>query len=74
MTLVENARRPHEVQFELPAGWTRVMTGLDELSGGGAPRFRAPDYETLVDSPILAGDLGGRNVIERGQPLGRGRD
>jgi predicted metalloprotease with PDZ domain len=66
MTLVENARRPHEVQFELPAGWTRVMTGLDEVPGGATPRFRAVDYETLVDSPILAGDLGVREFVVAG--------
>jgi predicted metalloprotease with PDZ domain len=66
MTLVENARRPHEVQFELPAGWTRVMTGLQDISGGGSPRFRAVDYETLVDSPILAGDLGVRDFVVAG--------
>ena len=66
MTLVDHGRRPHEVQFELPAGWTRVMTGLDEVSGGAAPRFRAADYETLVDSPILAGDLGVREFVVAG--------
>ncbi len=67
ITLAENVRRPHEVQFELPAGWTRVMTGLDEVTGGGAPRFRAADYETLVDSPILAGDLGVREFVVAGR-------
>jgi predicted metalloprotease with PDZ domain len=63
MTLVENARRPYEVQIELPGGWTRVMSGLDELPGGKHPRFRAVDYETLVDSPILAGELGVREFV-----------
>jgi predicted metalloprotease with PDZ domain len=67
MTLAENVRRPHEVQFELPAEWTRVMTGLDDVSGGRAARFRAPDYETLVDSPILAGDLGVREFVVAGK-------
>lgn len=66
MTLVEAARRPHEVQFELPAGWTRVMTGLDDVPGGAAPRFRAADYETLVDSPILAGVLDVREFVVAG--------
>jgi predicted metalloprotease with PDZ domain len=68
MTLVESARRPHDLQIELPAGWTRVMTGLDDVSGGGVPRFRAADYETLVDSPILAGDLGVRQFVVAGKP------
>ena len=31
------------------------MSGMDEVPG--APhRYRAPDYDTLVDSPILAGN------------------
>lgn len=68
MTLVETVQRPHEVQFDLPAGWTRVMTGLDAVPGEGAPRFRAADYETLVDSPILAGNLGVREFIVDGKP------
>jgi predicted metalloprotease with PDZ domain len=66
MTLVEQARRRHEVQFDLPAGWTRVMTGLEDISAGGPPRFRAADFETLVDSPILAGNLGVREFAVAG--------
>ncbi|MGE0461820.1 MAG: M61 family metallopeptidase [Vicinamibacterales bacterium] len=68
ITLVETGRRPHEVQFDLPAGWTRVMTGLEVVPGEGAPRFRAADYETLVDSPILAGKLGVRAFTVAGTP------
>lgn len=68
VTLVENARRPHDVQFELPAGWTRVMTGLEAVPGEGGLRFRAADYDTLVDSPILAGNLGVRQFVVDGKP------
>ena len=66
MTLVESGRRRHEVQFELPAGWTRVMTGLEDVPSGGPFRFRAADYETLVDSPILAGNLGVHEFVVAG--------
>ena len=31
------------------------MTALPELAGG-AHRYRAPDYDTLVDSPIIVGN------------------
>jgi predicted metalloprotease with PDZ domain len=31
------------------------MTGLPEMPGG-PHRYRAPDYDTLVDSPIVVGD------------------
>lgn len=46
--------RPFELTLELPQGWT----ALSALPGSGRNRpgtFKAPDYETLVDSPILAG-------------------
>jgi predicted metalloprotease with PDZ domain len=67
MTLADGQRRPHLVRVELPAGWTHVMTGLDEESGGRPNRFRAADYETLVDSPILAGKLAVRTFDVAGK-------
>jgi predicted metalloprotease with PDZ domain len=67
ITLAENARRPHHVQIELPPGWTAAMTGLDDAPGGQPNQFRAPDYETLVDSPILAGKLGVRRFEVAGK-------
>jgi predicted metalloprotease with PDZ domain len=54
MTLVDATTRPHEVTIELPSSWKRVMTGLQE---GTAPnQFIAPDFDTLVDSPIVIGN------------------
>src|SRR5262245_42734270 len=68
MTLVENAKRPHEVHLELPASWKGAMSGLDDAPDGQPSHFRAADYETLVDSPIMAGDLRvGRFVVD-GKP------
>ena len=55
MTLPEDLSRPHEVIIEPAAGWRRSLTGLPEL-GGGEHRYRAPDFDTLVDSPILVGN------------------
>ena len=46
--------RPHEVTIALPAGWKRAMTGLPE--GGSPNTFVAADFDTLVDSPIVAGN------------------
>lgn len=55
MTLVETGARPHEVTLMLPADWKTSMTGLPGIAG--APhRYRAPDHDTLVDSPIAAGN------------------
>jgi predicted metalloprotease with PDZ domain len=50
----ETAPRPHEVTFIPAAGWGRSMTGLPELPG--SHRYRAADFDTLVDSPILLGN------------------
>ena len=54
LSLVESAARPHEVKIELPAGWTDVKTALPVVPGS-AHTFRAPDFDTLVDSPIVLG-------------------
>jgi predicted metalloprotease with PDZ domain len=57
LTLVETGKRPHDIRLELAAGWGRSMTGLDAAPGGGADHYRAADFDTLVDSPIVAGNL-----------------
>lgn len=56
-TLVERTHYPHEVRLELPAQWKRAMTGLEAAPGNQPNHFRAPDFDTLADSPIVAGDL-----------------
>jgi predicted metalloprotease with PDZ domain len=56
LTLVDGLQRPHHVVLDLPAGWTRALSGLAE-AGGRAHTFLAADYDALVDSPIVAGDL-----------------
>ena len=58
ITLVETARRPHDVRLTLPAEWARSASGMSPPPGGGANMYRAPDFEMLADSPILAGNLG----------------
>jgi predicted metalloprotease with PDZ domain len=55
ITLADDGARPHEVAIEPAPGWRTSMTGLPE-TGGGAHRYRASDYDTLVDSPILIGN------------------
>jgi predicted metalloprotease with PDZ domain len=55
-TLVEEARRPHEVQIVLPATWKQSMTALGPAPDGLLNHYRADNYETLVDSPIVAGN------------------
>jgi predicted metalloprotease with PDZ domain len=57
VTLVEKTPRPHDIRLELPPQWKRAMTALDAVPGGQANHFRAADLDTLVDSPIVAGNL-----------------
>jgi predicted metalloprotease with PDZ domain len=55
MTLTDNVIRPHEVTIVPARGWARSMTGL-EVVPGVEHRYRAADFDTLVDSPILIGN------------------
>jgi len=56
ITLVERVRRPHEVALEFPASWSKSLTSLPGAADGRPHHYRAPDFDTLVDSPILAGN------------------
>jgi predicted metalloprotease with PDZ domain len=56
ITLVGEARRPHEVTLELPKAWSRSLTSLPPAPDGRPHHYRAPDFDTLIDSPILAGN------------------
>jgi predicted metalloprotease with PDZ domain len=55
MTLAELTPRPHEVIINPATGWKRSLTGLPAMTGGDH-RYRAPDFDTLVDSPIVVGN------------------
>jgi predicted metalloprotease with PDZ domain len=55
MTLTDLAPRPYEVVINPASGWKRSMTGLPAMAGG-EHRYRAPDFDTLVDSPIVVGN------------------
>jgi predicted metalloprotease with PDZ domain len=55
LTLGDLGERPHDVQVILPPAWKTTATGMPPVPD--APNhYRAPDYETLVDSPIVAGN------------------
>ncbi len=55
MTLSDRVTRPHEIQITPAAGWNRSMTGLPAMAEG-RHRYRAPDFDTLADSPIVIGN------------------
>lgn len=55
LTLADRTPRPHEVQLELPAGWKTSATPLMPIAGK-ANAYRAEDFDTLIDSPIIVGN------------------
>lgn len=57
ITLAEKVQRPHEVKLELPSKWKQSMTGLTVHPDGSPNHYLARDYDTLADSPIVAGNL-----------------
>jgi predicted metalloprotease with PDZ domain len=57
LTLVENGPRPHDIHLELPADWKLSITSLDAAPGGQPNHYQAADFDTLVDSPIVIGNL-----------------
>lgn len=56
LSIVGQTDRPHAVALVLPHGWSRSLSGLPDEPGSGPNHFLAPDYDTLVDSPIYAGN------------------
>ena len=56
LTLMEEAARPYDVTLVLPEAWHSSMTGLPAAPDGAPHHYCAADFDTLVDSPILAGN------------------
>ncbi len=53
LTLTGGVARVHEVKLELPSSWAVSLSGLPSDPSGN---FAAADYDSLVDSPIVAGN------------------
>lgn len=56
LTMAGGETRGHDVTIELPAGWSHCVTALPPHPGGAPHHYLAPDYDTLVDSPIVLGN------------------
>ena len=54
ITLADGLDLPHDVTITPAAGWKRSLTALPEADGDH--HYRAPDFDTLVDSPIVLGN------------------
>ena len=65
--LAGKLRLPATVALHPPAGWTTVATSLDAVPGA-AETFRAPDFDTLYDSPWLLGTEDTTTFTVRGVP------
>ena len=52
ITRLESRDRPYEIRLQLPAAWSKSFSGMANPEPNV---YRAPDYDTLVDSPIVAG-------------------
>src|SRR5262249_48695817 len=48
--------RVHDVALELPAAWKTSITGMLGAPDGRPHHYVAADFDTLVDSPIIAGN------------------
>jgi len=57
ITIAEHAHRPHEVHLELAGLWKQSVTSLSPAADHAPNHYLAHDYDELVDSPIVAGDL-----------------
>jgi predicted metalloprotease with PDZ domain len=55
ISMVGQLSRAHEVRFDLPPTWKTSATALMPISGQ-AHAYRAEDFDTLVDSPIILGN------------------
>jgi predicted metalloprotease with PDZ domain len=56
LTPADAAPRPHDVRIELAPGWSESVTALPPAPDGRPHGYRAADFDTLVDSPIVAGN------------------
>ena len=67
ITRADGLSRPHAVTLDLPSHWQRSVTALP--AGHEAPHhYVAPDFDTLVDSPIVAGNPSVRTFSVEGVP------
>ncbi|MEL6105028.1 MAG: PDZ domain-containing protein [Planctomycetota bacterium] len=54
ITPIEQMGQPHDVRLTLPEGWRRSASSLVSQE---PHRYTAADFDELVDSPIIAGQL-----------------
>ena len=65
ITRLSERDRPYEVQVRLPQGWTQ---SLSMMAATQPNTFRAPDFDALVDGPIVAGNPAVYQFTVAGKP------
>lgn len=55
ITVAERLDQPHIVELALPRNWKRSATSLKRVNA--AHRYQAENFDELVDSPIVAGNI-----------------
>jgi len=60
--------RPHDVRLELPSTWKISVTGMPDARDGASNHYLAPDFDTLVDCPIVAGNPAIHRFTVDGKP------
>lgn len=53
LSVVDDYQRPYRVTVDLPEGWVRTCSPL--APAGDENSYLAPDFDTLVDSPLVVG-------------------
>lgn len=59
--------RPHDVRVVLPPDWKLSVSPLPPVPGGGDNTYRADNFDTLIDSPLYAGNA----TVHRFEVAGR---
>lgn len=58
ITLTDGATREHRVRLDVTGpGWPQSITSLEAVPGAAPHTYTAPDYDTLIDAPIVAGTI-----------------
>lgn len=57
LNVVGGGHFSYEVRLDLPASWRNSATGLASAPDGAPHHYAAPDYDTLLDGPIVAGNF-----------------
>jgi len=72
ITRAGSERRPHDVRVVLPPAWKEAICALpsppDAPPGERDIAFRAADFDTLVDSPLYAGNAATHHFTVDGKP------